>query len=88
MTGLGFLIGGIAFLTSSGIDNVLVSAYTQRVDKKDGQTKDDYIYSIEFDSENFSKLNFTKIDPIIAFKNFKHKMELSSSFVFKTINID
>lgn len=88
VNGLGFLIGGIAFLSSSGIEKVIVSAYTQRVDKKDGQTKDDYIYSITFDSNNFSKLNFPKIDPVFAFSSFEHKMELSNSSVFKTITIN
>ncbi|MET6989142.1 DUF4236 domain-containing protein [Sediminicola arcticus] len=87
-TGLGFLIGGIAFLCSAGIEKVKVSAYTQRIDKKDGQTKNDYIYSIEFDIDNFSKINFKQIDSVIAFKSFEHKMELSNSSVFKTINMD
>jgi hypothetical protein len=88
VTGLGFLISGIGFLASAGIEKVKISGYTQRIDKTDGTTKDDYIYSVEFDIDRFSKLNFTQIDPVIAFKSFEHKMELSNSSVFKTINMD
>jgi len=87
VTALGFLISGIAFMASSGIENVEISAYTQRIDKKDGQTKNDYIYSIQLDREKFSNLNYSKIDSITAFENFNHKMELLQSFTFNTIEI-
>ncbi|MBJ2173061.1 DUF4236 domain-containing protein [Aureibaculum sp. A20] len=87
VTGLGLLVAGISFMASAGIENVEISAYTQRIDKKDGQTKDDYIYSIQLDRENFSKINYPKIDPVNAFQNFNNKMELSKSFIFKTIAI-
>ncbi|MGY0407912.1 MAG: hypothetical protein ACWIPJ_06110 [Polaribacter sp.] len=46
VTGLGLLVAGISFMSSAGIEKVDISAYTQRIDKKDGKTKDDYIYSI------------------------------------------
>ena len=88
VTGLGLLVSGISFMAAAGIENVEISAYTQRIDKKDGQMKDDYIYSIQLDRENFSKINYPKIDPVSAFQNFNHKMELSKSFIFKTIEIE
>ena len=88
VTGLGLLVAGISFMSSAGIEKVDISAYTQRIDKKDGQTKDDYIYSIQLDRENFSKINYPKIDPVNAFQNFTHKMELSKSYIFKTIKIE
>src|SRR5690606_3173172 len=87
VTGLGLLVAGISFMASAGIENVEVSAYTQRIDKKDGQRKDEYIYSIQLGREEFSKLNYSKIDPIMAFGNFDHKMELSRLFTFNTIEI-
>jgi hypothetical protein len=88
VTGLGLLVAGISFMSSAGIEKVDISAYTQRIDKKDGQTKDDYIYSIQLDRENFSKINYPKIDPVNAFQNFTHTMELSKSYIFKTIEIE
>lgn len=88
VTGLGLLITGISFMSSAGIEKVDISAYTQRVDKKDGQTKDNYIYSIQLDRENFAKMNYQKIDPVNAFENFSHKMQLSKSYIFKTIEIE
>ncbi|TNJ41328.1 DUF4236 domain-containing protein [Tamlana fucoidanivorans] len=88
VTGLGLLVTGISFMSSAGIEKVDISAYTQRVDKKDGQIKDDYIYSIQLDRENFAKMNYQKIDPVNAFENFSHKMQLSKSYIFKTIEIE
>ncbi len=88
VTGLGLLVAGISFMSSAGIEKVNISAYTQRIDKKDGQTKDDYIYSIQLDRENFSKINYPKINPVNAFQNFTHTMELSKSYIFKTIEIE
>jgi hypothetical protein len=82
------LVSGISFMASAGIECVKISAYTQRIDKKDGNTKDDYIYSIELDRENFSNLKYAKIDPISAFRNFTHKMELSQTYMFKTIEVE
>lgn len=88
VTGLGLLVSGISFMASAGIEFVKISAYTQRIDKKDGNTKDDYIYSIELDRENFSNLKYSKINPISAFGNFTHKMELSQTYIFKTIEVE
>lgn len=87
VTGLGLLISGVSFMASAGIEYVDIAAYTQRIDKKDGQIKDDYIYSILIDRESFTKINYPKIDPVSAFQNFKHIMEISKSFIFKTIDI-
>ena len=86
VSGLAFLIGGIAFMSSVAIDKVNISAYTQRIDKKDGYEKNDYIYSINFDRDNFSKINYKKIDPLEALSNFENKMAVSKSFIFKTID--
>ncbi len=88
VTGLGLFVAGVSFMASAGIENVEISAYTQRIDRKDGQMKDNYIYSIKFDRENFSSLRYSRIDPVLAFENFGHKMELSKSFVFKTIEME
>lgn len=88
VTGLGLLVAGISFMAAAGIENVEISGYTQRIDKKDGKTKDDYIYSIQLNRESFSNVNYPKIDPVTAFQNFIHKMELSKSFIFKTIDVE
>ncbi len=86
VTGLAFLIAGMAFMSASGIREVKLGGYTQRVDPKDGQLKDDYIFKIRFDRPSFSDINFTAIDPIRAFENFEHEMILSKTFVFKSID--
>lgn len=87
VTGLGLLIASVAFNASVDVERVEMGAYTQRVDKSDGHVKNDYIYSIEFDRETFSGINFEHIDPIACFQNFNHQMELTKTFIFRSIKM-
>ena len=87
VTGLAFLISGVAFMSAAGIEKVKISGYTQRLDKATGITNDDYIYSIVFDREKFRQINYPEINPIYAFDNFENDMNLSKTLVFKSIDI-
>ena len=87
VTGLGLLVASVAFNASVGVMRVEVGAYTQRVDKSDGHVKDDYIYSVEFDRETFSGINFELIDPVASFQNFNHQMELTTTFIFRSVKM-
>lgn len=87
VSSIALLIAGITFMSSVGIKFVNISAYTQRLNKQDGNVNDDYIFTVEFEREKFSSLNYKNIDPIESFKNFNNKMNLSNSFEFKKIDI-
>lgn len=85
VTGLGFLISGIVFQSSVGINQVNISAYTQRIDRKTGNEIDDYIYTVSFERDVFSKLNFKKLNPILAIEGFDYQMNMNKSFDFKSL---
>lgn len=86
--GLGYLITSIAFMSSVAIENVIISAYTQRINEEVGKEQDDYIYSIKIDRVRFSSIDFSKIDMLLSFRQFTHIMSLSKSFVFDSIDIN
>ncbi|WP_298248414.1 DUF4236 domain-containing protein [uncultured Christiangramia sp.] len=87
ITGLGLLIGGVAFMSGVGVEKVSISGYSQRVDKKDGIEKDDYLYTVDFDREQFSNINFEHIEPLETFKLFPHKMSISKTFEFTPVEM-
>lgn len=87
ITGLGLLIGGVAFMSGAGVKKVSISGYSQRIDKKDGVEKDDYLYTVQFDREQFSNINFENIEPLETFKLFPHQMLISKTFEFTPVEL-
>ncbi len=81
-------VAAYTFATLPSIDIVLISGYSQRVDKSTAQINDEYLYSVKFNKSTFSKLNFEKIeliDPIKAFDNFENTRSLTATGIFKKI---
>ena len=85
VSGIAFYFSGLFFNISSRINTIQISGYTQRVNKKTGNIDDNYIYSIKFQRDKFETLNFDQIDPIEAFTNFEHEMNLTKTLELKTI---
>lgn len=85
VTGMAFYLSGICFNISPTIEKIVVSGYTQRVSAKTGLIKDDYVYSVIFTRDVFNKINFSNINPIDAFSNFEHKINLTSTYIMKEI---
>lgn len=83
--GLAFFFAGNSFNVSPEIQQVTISGYTQRLSKRSGNREDTYIYSIIFDRSTFRRLNFKNIDPVQAFENFDHVIDLTKKFELKEI---
>ena len=83
--GLAFFFSGYIFNVSTRIENILVSGYTQRVNKKNGNIEDEYIYSILVERNKMNNINFKNIDTILAFDNFKNIKNFTKTFEAKTI---
>lgn len=83
--GMAFFLGGTFFNISTKIKEIIISGYTQRLNKANGNIEDQYIYSVKFGREEFQKINFHKIDPLQAFSNFETNMNVSNTFEFRTI---
>ncbi|WP_292378912.1 DUF4236 domain-containing protein [Methanosarcina sp. UBA289] len=85
--GLAFFLAGLFFNISPKVSQINIAGYTQRLDPKTGNTKDTYIYYIEFEREIFSKLSISQINPIDAFENFSYKRNILKSLEMKEVEI-
>ena len=85
--GLAFFLAGLFFNISPKISQINIAGYTQRLDTKTGNTKDTYVYFVEFERDIFSKLNVSQINPIDAFENLKYKRNILKSFEMKEVEI-
>jgi hypothetical protein len=52
-----------------------VSGFTQRVNKASGNIEDEYVYSVRYEKEKFSRLNVDNIEPELTLKSFSHRMK-------------
>lgn len=81
-------VAAYTFATLPSIDIIIISGYSQRVDKSTAQINDEYLYSVKFNKSTFSKLNFEKIeliDPIKAFDNFENTRSMTATGIFKKV---
>lgn len=86
VTGLAFFFAGMFFNVSTKITKICVNGYTQRINGKTGNTEDQYVYSVLFDREKFSTLNYAKINPIEAISTFPCSFEYTKTGELKTID--
>ncbi len=83
--GLAFFFAGHFFNITPKIGQIVISGYTQRLDKKTGNQNDDYVYSIKFIRAPFAGLVIKNIEPVAAFSNFENKLDIKSNFEMKNI---
>jgi hypothetical protein len=86
--GIALRIGGTVLATLPGVQRVVLSGYSQRLDQATGVTGDDYLYSVEFDRAGFTRIDFSaleKVDPVEALAAFNHRRKMSKTGVFKPI---
>ena len=74
-----------AMVCFTKIEKILISGYTQRLNKKIGHIEDEYVYSILFDRVGFEKINIEDIDPIQAITNFKNAIDIKSNYELRVI---
>jgi hypothetical protein len=86
--GIAFRLAGMVFASLPSSEKVVVSGYSQRLDKATGRIKDDYLYSVRIDRQQFSQTNFEaleNIDPIEAIEMFELRRQMISTGIFKAI---
>lgn len=85
---VGFRVIGEAFATSPTIEQVVLSAYSQRINKAIAQISDEYLYSIRVSRTEWLSINFdnlTQIDVVEALTRFDLRRDMSKTGVFKPI---
>lgn len=84
--GLAYYFSGIFFNISAKIKKIRISGYTQRLNTKTCFISDDYVYSVLFDRELFSEIDFTHTEPIKQLGMFPHLISIQSNYKLKSIN--
>lgn len=86
--GIVLRIAGTVFATLPGVQRVVLSGYSQRLDPATGVVKDDYLLSVDFDRTGFARIDFNaleRVDPVAAIAAFVHRRRLLRRDGFRTI---
>lgn len=83
--GIAFFFSSVFFNISRNITKILISGYTQRLNKKNGLIEDNYIYSICFDKNILKFINIKNIDPVQAIENFEHTINITANYEMRSI---
>jgi hypothetical protein len=86
--GVGFYLIGEVFRSLDFVQEVIMSGYSQRLDKATGHTKDEYLYSVRVKREDWRRINFDNlenIDPVEALGALEMRREMSKTGIFKAI---
>lgn len=85
ISGMSIYFASMAFALSPAIEEVIISGYTQRVNKASGNVEDEYVYSVKYDVQRFSTLNIERIEPELTIQAFEYRMEVNAQYDLKTI---
>lgn len=86
--GVGFRVIGEAFAALPTLQEVIVSAFSQRPDASTGHVRDEYLYSVRVRRSDWTQLNFQNlesIDVVEALAAFEIRRNMSKTGVFKGI---
>lgn len=85
---IGFRIIGEVFVTLPTVNNVTLSGYSQRTDKKTAKTIDEYLYSLKVSREKWARIDFNNlraIDVAECFEMFELKRKATKTGVVTPI---
>jgi hypothetical protein len=81
-------LAGVVLGLLPGIERVVVSGYSQRLDSATGHINDDYLLSVAIDKARFAELNFEQleqVDPIAALERFDLRREMTKTGIFRPV---
>jgi hypothetical protein len=86
---LAFRVAGEGFASLPTINEVVVSAYSQRADKTTGHINDEYLISARIPRKEWQRLNWESIgsvDPVEAFTRFDVIRSMTGTGIFRPIS--
>jgi hypothetical protein len=81
-------LAGVVLGLLPGVEQVVVSGYSQRLDSATGHINDDYLLSVAIDKARFAELNFEQleqVDPIAALERFNLRREMTKTGIFRPV---
>lgn len=86
--GIGFRLTGETFATLPTVNKVILSAYSQRLDRATGNVADEYLYSVEIHRSEWEKIDFgnlPQIDLPECLGQFNIRRKMTKTGVFTPI---
>jgi len=86
--GIGMRLVGEAFATLPKIETVVISGYSQRPSRADGNIADEYLYSVRIPRDEWSELRLEvveDIDPVEALGQFEIRRKMTKTGIFTPI---
>ena len=86
--GVGFRVIGEVFSALPTVEEVTLSAYSQRADPATGQMRDDYLYSVHVSRPQWQGINFgnlANLDVVEAFSQFELRRDMGKTGMFKPV---
>lgn len=85
---IGFRLLGETFAALPGVTHISLSAYSQRPDPATGHLRDDYLYSVRLQRDEWGDLNFNSlgsINVVDALSRFELRRKMSTTGLFKPV---
>src|SRR6266850_139672 len=87
--GIGFRIIGEGFAVLPSVQEVVLSAFSQRPNKATGVVTDEYLYSVRVKREDWSKINFANLgalDVVTALERYELRRDMNKAGAFQAIH--
>lgn len=79
---IGFRLIGDVFAHLPSAETVVFSGFSQRIDKKTGNTRDEYLLSVKARREDWEKINFKNleaVDPVLCLQSYEVKQSIGKN---------
>ena len=86
--GIALRLAGFTLATLPSASKVVVSGYSQRLNRQTGHIIDDYLYSVKFTRSGVEQFNFDdleSIDPTAAIELFEYRRNMTVTGIIKAI---
>lgn len=86
--GIGFRVIGETFTALPTVNQVVLAAYSQRVNPATGAVSDEYLYTVRVDRPQWAEIRFdnlSQIDLVECLANFELKRKMTKTGIFKPI---
>jgi hypothetical protein len=86
--GIVFRLLGEAFHALPSLQNIALSAYSQRPDTATGRISDEYLLSVRVARRDWERIDFRNmdlLDPVAALERFDLKREMTASGIFRPV---
>ena len=79
---------GAVAATLPHVERIVVSGFSQRLDRATGVVGDDYLLSVIFDREGLARIDhdhLDRVDPVEAIAAFEHRRRMTAMGIFKPV---